>query len=171
MAVAWSLAVFRASVSILAMLLAESCLHLLCTLPSAITSIRHCTTRRIRAQHETRSKFVPQKHSCTQLPACIKCSAPKQHGASRGSPRRMRACAPAQAPDADKTHYNEDGLERRRDVQGLLRKTRPVRMEREKFVHGCGKRRLTRLRVILTPSTRLVSVREGAGWSFFRFRG
>jgi hypothetical protein len=31
------------------------------------------------------------------------------------------------------------------------------------------KRRLMLLRVALTPSTRLVSIREGAGWSFFRF--
>ena len=30
-------------------------------------------------------------------------------------------------------------------------------------------RRLALLRVALTPSTRLGSIREGAGWSFFRF--
>ena len=32
-----------------------------------------------------------------------------------------------------------------------------------------GKRRPTLLRVVPTPSTRLVSIREGAGWSFFLF--
>ena len=32
-------------------------------------------------------------------------------------------------------------------------------------------RRLALLRVALTPSTRLASIRRGMGWSFFRFRG
>ena len=39
----------------------------------------------------------------------------------------------------------------------------------KKTSNEVGKRRPTLLRVVLTPSTRLVSIREGAGWSLFRF--
>ena len=58
-------------------------------------------------------------------------------------------------------------LQHNATVQGLGRlKGGCLEHQLKLYMRYC-KRRLT----LLTPSTRLVSVREGAGWSFFRFRG